>query len=124
MEQHFSPTDQSMVTFIIAGDTDFTLSRPETFFSLPAEDARDLLAWIGYERDVWGALEARDCAARCRRRLWPISRNLDAAREEGCTTVQGRKVVVRARPAGYLLAKTEELLTFCERAGDQHLLFS
>ncbi|MFP2933133.1 hypothetical protein ACLESO_49895 [Pyxidicoccus sp. 3LG] len=42
-----------------------------------------LLDWLGYTREavpaLYGNLPARDLAARCLRRLWPESRNADAA---------------------------------------------
>jgi hypothetical protein len=59
-------------------------------------DALDLLEWLGVDRPEFGRIAARELAALCRRRLWPIARNLDAA--------------CGARPAGALRAFTEELL--------------
>jgi hypothetical protein len=59
-------------------------------------DALDLLEWLGVDRPEFGRIPARELAALCRRRLWPIARNVDAA--------------FGARPAGALQAYTQELL--------------
>lgn len=42
---------------------------------LPRETALELFEWLGLGRPEMGAIEARDLAPRCRRRLWPIARN-------------------------------------------------
>lgn len=69
---------------------------------LPRSDALDLLAWLGLDRPEFGAVPASDLAARCRRRLWPMPRNVDPASPP--------------RPAGTLRSMTARLLELCEAA--------
>lgn len=42
---------------------------------LPRATALDLFAWLGLDRPEFGAVDARELAPLCRRRLWPIPRN-------------------------------------------------
>ena len=84
-----------------------------TYLNLANENAGDLLEWLALARVLWGELDARELAARCRRRLWDVSRNYDPARAE---SVDGR-VVVCGRFAGYLRERTADLLRLAERAG-------
>ena len=114
-----------MVRFMIAGDLDYSEERPDTYVQMSPEDCEDFLRWLGYPATDFGFLEARDCAARCRRRLWPISRNMDPAIPSKTQRIGGRLLILaNARPAGYLQARTKELLHLAERAGDGKILFS
>lgn len=76
---------------------------------LPRAEALDLLAWLGLGRPEFGAIEARALAPLCRRRLWPLPRNLDPAKGE--------------RPRGTLRARTAQLLAIAEEAGDRAITF-
>lgn len=76
---------------------------------LPRAEALDLLAWLGLGRPEFGAIEARELLPRCRRRLWPLPRNLDAAQGE--------------RPRGTLRMRTAQLLALAEEAGDRAITF-
>ncbi len=68
---------------------------------LPRSEGLDLLDWLGLGRPEFGAISARELAPRCRRRLWDIERN--------------------AHPS--LRARTAELLSVAEAAGDAMVLF-
>ena len=66
----------------------------------------------------YGELDARDLAARCRRRLWPEARNVDPARP--AVESHGRRgalFVDCGRDAGYLQDRTARLLAVAEAAG-------
>ena len=76
---------------------------------LHRDDALDLLAWLGLERPEFGAIEARTLAPLCRRRLWPIPRNVDAA--------------THTRAAGTLRAWTQEMLRVAEQTREGSLVF-
>ena len=108
-----------MIRFMIAGDVEYSEDRPDTFVQLSEPNAEDLLKWLGLEPSNFGFIEANDLSARCRRRLWPMPRNIDPAiphREE--TTPGGHvRLVVCGREEGYLHARTEELLQLALRAG-------
>jgi hypothetical protein len=108
-----SPWSAGTVTFIVGGDPTYAPDRPGTFLALHARDALDLLEWLGLERERFGARNAWDVAARCRRRLWPERRNYDAAFFQ-----KGR--VIRA--AGSLRGWASELLRLAERAGSGDVL--
>jgi hypothetical protein len=103
------------VTFSIGLRVAAHLDRPDRFLNLANRNAADLLAWLGLpSEDLCGSLPARDLAARCRRRLWPETRNVDAGLPEERI---GRSVFL-GRPAGYLRSRTEDLLRLAELAGD------
>ena len=68
---------------------------------LPRREALDLLDWLGLGRPEFGAIEGRQLAPRCRRRLWNVRRNSHA-------TLRGR---------------TSELLAIAESAGNGMVLF-
>lgn len=68
---------------------------------LPRSEGLDLLDWLGLGRPEFGAIAARELAPRCRRRLWNIERN--------------------AHPS--LRARTAELLSVAEAAGEGMVLF-
>jgi len=68
---------------------------------LPRSEGLDLLDWLGLGRPEFGAISARELAPRCRRRLWNIERN--------------------AHPS--LRARTAELLSVAEAAGEGMVLF-
>ncbi len=87
----------------------------EAWINLANANAADLLEWLGYPREpLYGSLDARELAARCRRRLWPEARNVDPALP---SHVEGRFIFCGRRPA-YLRERTAELLAIAERAGD------
>lgn len=77
--------------------------------SLPRAEGLDLLEWLGLGRPEFGALSGRKLAPLCRRRLWPMPRNLDAARGD--------------RPRGTLRMLTAQLLDLAERAGERPVMF-
>jgi len=68
---------------------------------LPRAEALDLLDWLGLGRPDFGAVQARELAPRCRRRLWEVSRN--------------------ANPV--LKARTIQLLAVAVAAGEGVVLF-
>jgi hypothetical protein len=55
----------------------FAVSGHDPILELRRADALDLLDWLGLGRPEFGAMEIRDLLPLCRRRLWPIPRNLD-----------------------------------------------
>lgn len=118
------------VTFNIAGERfDYdALPGRGNGFNLSNANARDLLAWIGlpesYYDDLCGELDAHATAARCRRRLWPEARNLDAEKPGHVDAAPGRATLIDCgRDAGYLQERTRWLLALCERAGDRAITF-
>ena len=114
-----------MIRFMIAGDLDYSEARPETFVQMTELNCLDLLKWLWLPAEDWGYVPAVELAARCRRRMWPLPRNFDPAREASEKRVGATRVVVLAREAGYLRARTEELLKLAERAGPEgQILFS
>lgn len=116
--------DDDTITFVIAGDTEYAESDPSSYMLLSERDARDLLKWLGEPGDVWGVIQSKEMAARCRRRLWPEARNHDPALVGQERVVRGVKRAVPAREAGFLRTKTEEMLRLCERADGRPILFS
>src|SRR5262245_33241102 len=83
------------------------VSRPVRFFldgivvmALPREDALDLFEWLGLGRPEFGAIETRGLLPLCRRRLWPLPRNIDEATPH--------------RAAGTLRLRTELLAALLE----------
>lgn len=88
-------------------------------------NAYDLMRWLGFTPDYSGVLDSAEVAARCRRRLWPESRNLDP----------GLECIVELRPDGtprfieagreenYLHDRTESLLRIAESAKDGKVSF-
>jgi hypothetical protein len=82
----------------------------EARHTLGRDDALDLLQWLGLERPEFGAVRRSELAALCRRRLWPIARNVDPA-------------VPNRRPAGTLRAATADMLAFVERFDAPHVTF-
>jgi hypothetical protein len=93
---------------------------PATFVNLHNEGAGDLLEWLGLPRQLWGEIDARELAPRCRRRLWDVARNDDAGR---APLVEGRFIDCGRRP-GYLRERTAELLRLAERAGEARVRWS
>lgn len=82
--------------------------------NLANRNAWDLLSWLGIEPDYCGVIQARDLAARCRRRLWNEPRNHD----EGIETIVSGRFIDCGREPGYLRRQTERLLFVAEKAGD------
>lgn len=68
---------------------------------LDREQGLDLLEWLDLGRGEFGAIEARELAPRCRRRLWDVGRN--------------------ANPV--LRGWTSQLLAIAESAGERFILF-
>lgn len=108
-----------VVKFVVMADVELSDDKPETYVAVSEANAIDLLEWLWYPGNVFGCLEAAEVMARCKRRLWPLARNMDPAvpgREE-----VGRggnvRLLVLGREAGFLHSKTEELLKLAERAG-------
>ena len=83
-------------------------------------NAVEWLRWVGLPADYGGQVEARDLAARCRRRLWDEQRNHDPAVEGAAYKIEGgpRVLVMDRRPC-YLREQTERMLRICEKAGDR-----
>lgn len=77
--------------------------------TLPRSEGLDLLEWLGLGRPEFGALSGLELAPLCRRRLWPMPRNLDPARGE--------------RPRGTLRMRTAQLLALAEQAGTRAVMF-
>jgi hypothetical protein len=82
---------------------------PEPRLLVPRAEALDLLDWLGLGRPEFGAIDARELAPRCRRRLWPLPRNLDPAKA--------------GRPRGTLRQRTAQLLAVAEEAGELPVTF-
>lgn len=113
-----------MLRFFIGGDLDSDSKGRSIYLS--ERNAVDLLSWLSFARETWGAIPAREVAARCRRRMWPLPRNVDAAIQERTEVCVGGavKLVQLGREEGYLRKRTEELLYLAEQAGpDGHILF-
>jgi len=68
---------------------------------LAREEALDLLDWLGFGRPEFGAIDPRDLAPRCRRRLWDVERN----------------------DHPLLRGRTSQLLSMAESAGERVILF-
>lgn len=102
-----------------AHPADFTCERCLAELNLCNANAADLLAWLDLPcEELYGQAPAREVAAKCRRRLWDIPRNHDAALDE----IQlSERAVVSGRPAGYLREKTQRLLKLAEMIGDGEL---
>ena len=64
---------------------------------LRREDGLDLLEWLGLDRPEFGRIAVSTLAALCRRRLWPMARNLDPAcgvRAEGALRELTQRLLV------------------------------
>lgn len=84
------------------------------------QNAMEWLSWIGLAPSYGGNIEARDLAARCRRRLWNESRNHDPALEGDDYKIEGGpRVIICGRRPDYLREQTERMLKICEKAGDR-----
>lgn len=104
-----------------------------TEMNLSNSNAEDFISWLGLEKNqedyLYGKMNAREVAARCRRRLWDEARNHDPAlspeeRAEALGVAQSRRVIIAGRSPGYLRSKTEEMLRLCEKAGDRMIVWS
>lgn len=86
-------------------------------------NARDLISWLGVEFDYCGTVDARELAAKCRRRLWDESRNHDPAvtgaeRAELMGVELSSRVIICNRRPDYLRSTTERILALAEKAGE------
>lgn len=61
----------------------FALSGRPAFLELSRDDGLDLLEWIGLGRAEFGAVEVSVLLPLCRRRMWPMARNVDPGRRGG-----------------------------------------
>lgn len=87
--------------------------------NLNNRNAVDLLRWLDLPADEYGSVDARELAARCRRRTWDVARNHDAAIDASEYKVpNGPKVITGGREPGYLRNRVEQLLELAEKAGD------
>lgn len=116
------------ITFIPAGEREYCAGICDDFscgvcstaheraMNLTNVNAVDLLVWLGYDGDPYGELDASDLAARCRRRLWPEQRNVDAGRaHQVIERTNGGGAFICGRPAGRLQEYAERLLRIAER---------
>lgn len=115
------------------GDIEYNLGRPETFVEMYEQDAMDLLEWLGFPSRNFGFLPSSDLKAKCKRRLWDEARNHDPAVTKpnpvkalypSWTSMAVPQTKTILRPAGFLRARTQELLKLAERAGDVDILYS
>lgn len=90
------------IQFFVARDTDAPFEAADSYLQLDAALAQELLEWLGYGPERFGSMPASDLAARCRRRLWPMPRNMDPAKN--------------GRPEGTLRDLTERLLRMAAQA--------
>lgn len=82
-------------------------------------NAADLLRWLGLPAtsELYGEITASDLAARCRRRLWPETRNEDPEIPGAIHKAPGVATVITSeRPALYLRTRTERLLAMADEA--------
>ena len=91
------------------------LGRQAVVLDVPRQDGLDLLAWLGLDQPEFGRMAARALAPLCRRRLWPMARNVDPAQP-------GIRGTSRPRAPGTLRAYTQQLLT-CLGAQDGAVVF-
>jgi hypothetical protein len=92
----------------------------DTEVNMANSNALEWLRWIGLDAAYGGQIEARDLAARCRRRLWDEQRNYDPAVEGADYKIDGGpRVIVADRRPSYLREQTERVLKICEKAGDR-----
>lgn len=113
------------LTFIISGDCTSTFDH-DTHMNLDIRDGLDLLEWLGFERTDFLYLTGGELEARCRRRLWPISRNFDA---EQPPRLSGRRQGTvedeyAGRPKHFLRSMTEVMLKLAMRAGREGVILS
>jgi hypothetical protein len=94
---------------------------PATFLHLANKNAEDLLEWVGIESEkLNGEIPVVDLIPLCRRRLWPIPRNVDPGSHAVTYGGPGTgtcRVVDDGRRPQYLPEKTACLLALCFRAG-------
>ncbi len=106
------------VTFHIAG-TRPAFADESTYLNLANLNAAELLAWLDLDSEcLYGEMAARELAARCRRRLWDVSRNHDPSLPPRTFRgAKGARYFSMPRRAGYLRDRTAELLALACRAG-------
>ncbi len=106
------------VTFHIAG-TRPDFADESTYVNLANLNAAQLLRWLDLDSEfLYGEIAARELAARCRRRLWDVSRNHDRSLPpRNFRGAKGARYLSLPRRAGYLRERTAELLALACRAG-------
>lgn len=112
------------VTFYVSGESpDYEASVPN-YLNLANANAADLLRWLGFEvdEDLSGLLAPGDLRARCEQRLTSTPANV--SQDLPRATIQRENVVQCGRAAGYLRARTAELLALALRAGDRVIEYS
>ncbi len=102
-----NPRPLSFLRFAVSPLTANAVTTPALV--LPRAEGLDLLEWLGLGRPEFGAMKGAELAPLCRRRLWPMPRNLDPAKG--------------GRPRGTLRARTAQLLGVAEEAGDRPIMF-
>jgi len=97
----------------------------DTSLNLGNSNAYDLIRWLDLPVDYSGEIGGPELAARCRRRLWDVDRNHDAAIEgyEHGGDGHARQVYLGRRP-GYLRERTANLLRLAEKAGDRPVVWA
>jgi hypothetical protein len=106
-----------------SADLVMTCARCKSEVNLCNTNALDLLQWLALPVEDYGQVQARELAARCRRRLWDEPRNHDdalsgAERASAIGLAEDDRVVVSGRRAGYLRAQAGRLLAVAESAGE------
>jgi hypothetical protein len=111
------------VTFHIEGVA-VDYDDPQTFVNFSNLNAIDLLEWLGYQLgpNLIGVLDARDLAARCRRRLWDEPRNYDPA--VPATSSASGRLTMCGRPAGGLRSRCQDLLRLAVAANKRPIHFA
>ncbi len=92
-------------------------------------NALDLMRWLDVEADYCGTVDARELAAKCRRRLWNESRNHDPAMTgeqfaERLGVEQSPRLIICDRRPDYLREQTERMLALAEKAGENSISWS
>lgn len=88
-------------------------------------NAFDLMRWLGVEADDCGTVDARELAAKCRRRLWDESRNYDPGVDSFVEKTEGHATLISCgRRPDYLREKTERMLSLAEKAGENSISWS
>jgi hypothetical protein len=109
------------VTFSVEGER-HELEEYEKYLNFSNQNTQVLLDWLGVPHDhLYGSIKGTELAAKCRRRLWPESRNVDVGTQTE-EEYDGR-LIRFGRPPGYLPERTAQLLQLAERAGEKNVVF-